>query len=586
MVSAAHLRPAALIPAFCAVFAALWAALLAPPAAQAQSPDGPAINVYTEVPWKQLPLREVRSHTVIAGPLAKTQIAYVVENRNPERTEVGVNFHVPQETVLTAFGYYYKGRFIRGKMYDTNDAWKIYTAVTSRGRDPGIMDRPSAQDYHVQVYPVEARHDLRIVVELSQALATDRQGAHFELPLTQMDGIKRDVEVRSEVEVRGHTGAEITGNYAPRTIKSTGKNGAEVLLRGRWLPKDNWTVTIPRRFPGVTQSAYSGRNPSKRNGYYALAITAPYRLVNPRVTLSARPGTNDTLPTTFPTTPAYGRLLLTGRYYGPGRLGVTVHSQGRPPLHLTVPLSDKVVPEHGNPAAGLWADKRIAVLQDDHGRDHRAQVVGLSKRFTVVSQYTALLAIPAEELDYYRRVLAKQKVGTNTRAVGGGGGDPYIAVKAPANAKQVVAVFPNGDVKDLTYDPSKSLWNGRFDIPFGTPAGEYRVTVIVVHADGTRTRFALLYQYLTGGPKVGNLQSLRASPGGPFRLSVSGTGIARAVAVMPWGERVDLSDQDGHGWTAALRVPADWPKGTTLITVVLLDGAHDRTEVSLDLDVR
>ena len=71
---------------------------------------------------------------------------------------------------------------------------------------------------------------------------------------------------------------------------------------------------------------------------------------------------------------------------------------------------------------------------------------------------------------------------------------------------------------------SKALWDGRFDIPFGTPAGEYRVTVIVVHRDGTRTRFALLYQYLTGGPTVSRLDTLRAAPGGPFRLSVSGKG--------------------------------------------------------------
>ena len=167
--------------------------------------------------------------------------------------------------------------------------------------------------------------------------------------------------------------------------------------------------------------------------------------------------------------------------------------------------------------------------------------MSLSKRFTVVSQYTALLAIPAEELDYYRKVLAHQKIGTNTRAVGGGGGDPYIAVKAPADALQVVAVFPNGDIKDLTYSAAKALWDGRFDIPFGTPAGEYRVTVIIVHRDGTRSRFALLYQYLTGGPTVTRLDALQAASGGPFRLSVSGKGIARAVAVLPWGERVDLT---------------------------------------------
>jgi len=567
------------------LFAVVLLAFLLPPTA-AQSDGQPALNIYNENPWRQLPLKEVHSQTVIDGPLAKTKISYLVENKNTERSEVGLNFHVPKDTVLTAFGYYYRGRFIRGKMYDTNEAWKIYTAVTSRGRDPGIMNRDDAQDYHVQVYPVEAGHDLRFVVELSQALTMDAAGAHFELPLTQIDEIHREVKVRSDVRIQGHAPGEIQGNEDAHTTKTQSIQGAQILLRGSWLPKQNWELTIPRASRGLIQSVYSAQNPSKRNGYFALAVTAPYALVNPRVTLNSRPGTNDTLPTRFSTISAYGRLLLMGRYYRPGALNVTIHSRGRAALHLIVSLSDQVVAEHDNPAAGLWADKRIAALQGDHTRDHREQVVGLSKRFTVVSQYTALLAIPAEELAYYRKVLANQKIGTNTRAVGGGGGDPYIAVKAPADAQQVVAVFPNGDVKNLIFNTAKNLWDGRFDIPFGTPAGDYQVAVIVVHRDGTRTRFTLLYQYLTHGPIAGDLKTLRARPGGPFQLQVTGQGIARAVAILPWGERVDLEDSGLSSWTATLRVPATWPKGNTMITVVLLDGAHDRTEVSLDLDVR
>jgi hypothetical protein len=568
------------------LFAALAVFWLTPPPVRAQASDTPAINAYCEDPSGQLPLREIRSHTVITGPVAKTQIAYVIANKNTVRTEVGINFHLPPETVLTAFGYYYRGRFIHGKIYDTNEAWKIYTAVTSRGRDPGIMERNGAQDYHVQVYPVEASRDLRVVVELSQALATDRTGAHFELPLTQEADAPSDVQVHSDVVIQGHTPREVSSSDDAHTSKSAHGGGAQVRLAGRWRAVQNWTLILKRQTPGVARSVFSALNPSRRNGYYALSVVAPYRLVSPRITLSSRPGTDDTLPTRFGSVPAYGRLFLTGRYSGLGPLGVTIRSRGRSPLHLVVPLSGQVVPEHDNPAAGLWADKRIAALQADHTRNHRAQIVGLSKRFTVVSRYTALLAIPAEELAYYRKALAHQKIGTNTRAVGGGGGDPYIAVKAPADALQVVAVFPNGDVKNLLFDAAKNLWDGRFDIPFGTPAGEYRVTVIVVHKNGERSRFALLYQYLTGGPKADSLTALRAHPGGPFRLAVTGHGIARAVAVLPWGDRVDLAESSDGGWGASGRVPTDWPKGTSLITLVLLDGAHDRTEVSLDLDVR
>ena len=266
-----------------ALFAALAVFWLTPPPVHAQASGEPAINAYCEDPGAQLPLREIRSHTVIAGPVAKTQIAYVIANKNTVRTEVGINFHLPPDTVLTAFGYYYQGRFIRGKMYDTNEAWKIYTAVTSRGRDPGIMERNSAQDYHVQVYPVEARRDLRVVVELSQALVTDRVGAHFELPLTQEENTPSDVQVNSDVLIRGHAPGEVASSDDTHTSKSAHDGGTHVRLTGRWRPAQNWTLTLKRQTSGVARSIFSSLNPSRRNGYYALAATAPYKLVSPRV---------------------------------------------------------------------------------------------------------------------------------------------------------------------------------------------------------------------------------------------------------------------------------------------------------------
>ncbi|MBV9850338.1 MAG: hypothetical protein JO250_11745 [Armatimonadetes bacterium] len=544
--------------------------------------DGPpALNVYTESPWRQLPLKEVNSRTVVDGPLAQTRITYLIENKMAERNEVGLNLHVPPGAVLHAFGYFYQGRFIRGRMYDNDEAWRIYQAVTSRGRDPGIMDRPGAQDYHVQVYPVEARHDLRLIIELSQLLPTDESGAHFELPLTQVSEINRPVEVQSEVIVRNHPAREVTDNLG--AASSTRGGNAVLRLRSRAKPTRNWRVTIRRRSAGPARSVYSALS-GNRGGYYAVTVTAPYPLVRPRVALSSSPGTDLTLPTRFGTIPACHNLSFAGTYRRPEAVRVTVASAGHAPLRFRVHLGARSVPEAENPAGTVWADKRIAALQDGGRPQERAEVVRLSKEFTVVSRFTALLAIPREELDYYKKVLARRNVSTNTRYTGGGGGDPYIAVKAPADARQVVAVFPNCDVKDLTYDTPRHVWDGRFDIPLGTPAGDYRVTVIVVHRDGTRSRFVLVYQNLLSGPQVKDLTALHAAPGATVPVRVSGTGIARAVAVAPWGERVELG-LDGGDWGAALHVPASWPSGASQVTLVLLDGAHNRTEVTLDLDV-
>lgn len=560
----------------------LFLAALGLAAVPALAQDGQAaLNIYNESPYQQLPLKQIQSRTVIDGPLARTRLSYLVENKNKVRTEVGLNFHLPQDTVLHAFGYYYKGRFIRGKMYDNDEAWHIYQAVTSRGRDPGIMDRPTAQDYHVQVYPVEAGQDLRLVVELTQVLSVDAKGSHFELPLTQANGATRDIAVQADVQVQGHSPAEISTNDPDHVQTLSTPGGATARLAGQLRPQQNWRLTIARRTHDLAAGVFSALS-GPGNGYYALMISPARALRQPRVTLRSRPGTDLSLPTRFNAVPAQGRLYIVGRYRRPETLSIVVQDQGGRPVPFQVRLTGRTLPESENPAAKIWADKRIDVLQSSPRRGRREQVVRLSKRYTVVSRFTALLAIPREELDYYKKVLARQKVSTNTQYTGGGGGDPYIAVKAPADAQQVVAVFPTGDVKNLVFNGGKGLWDGRFDIPFGTPEGEYRVSVIVVHKDGHRSQFVLVYQNRLTGPVATDLTTLHARPGSTVALRVEGANIYRAFAVTPWGERVDLSAQD-DAWTAPLTVPATWTQPSSLVTIVLLDGAHNRTEVSVDL---
>jgi hypothetical protein len=321
-------------------------------------------------------------------------------------------------------------------------------------------------------------------------------------------------------------------------------------------------------------------------GYYALAVSAPKELKNARLVLQSRPGTTMSLPTRYGDTEAYDGLRVVGKYRRAQRLHVTLLSDNAAPQYFHVDLQGERAEIADNPAAALWADKRIDVLKDATRRDFRKDIIGLSKRFNVVSPFTALLAIPQEELDYYRKVLAKRKINTNTEFMGGGGGDPYIEVKAPQEAERVVAVFPTGDAKELVWDDMKKAWTGRFDIPFGTPEGEYRVTVIVVHRNGHRSQFVLVYQNLLGGPQLAQaLQTLTARQGGEVQIAVSGTGIQRAVAVAPWGQRVTLT-REGARWQSRVQVPASWPKGKSTLTIVLFDGAHNRTEVTLDVDVQ
>ncbi len=557
---------------------------LVPLPAHAQDSDTASIDIHYRDSDEPIPIKAVQSHTIIDGPVARTQISYVAANSSKEAIEAVVNLHVPPGTVLHGFGYYYKGRFISGKMYDNDEAWRIYEAVTSRGRDPGVMDRPTDQDYHAQIFPVEGGHDLRVVIQLSQSLAVSKDGTRCEIPMSQALSGKTPVQVHADAWVRRHGTSDLSSNESGRTTITPEANGSHLTLAGLWRPTQNWRILVRRSAPGVTKSVYSALSDGK--GYFAVTLAAPYPLKNPHVELVSSPGTNYTLPTRFGSTQAHGGLTFVGTYRRPQTLHLMLISQGHAPLQITTHLSGKTAARQQNPAAILWADKRISLLQTSPGRDRRPQIVRLSREFMVVSQFTALLAIPAEELANYRKVLAHQNISTNTRYTGGGGGDPYIAVKAPADSQQVVAVFPDGTVKDLTWNAAKGVWDGRFDIPFGTPEGDYGVTVIVVHHDGQRSRFLLVYQNLKLGPKAVTPNTLAAAPGADVPIKISGTGIARAVAVAPWGERVTLNfAASTSDWQGALHIPADWPQGKAPVTVILLDGAHDRTEVTLDLDV-
>jgi hypothetical protein len=113
------------------------------------------------------------------------------------------------------------------------------------------------------------------------------------------------------------------------------------------------------------------------------------------------------------------------------------------------------------------------------------------------------------------------------------------------------------------------------------------VTIIVVHKDGKRNQLVLTYQNRLTGPTVNReqLQTLTAERGAPVTVSVEGRNIARATVVTPWGERVAMTDGGKGRWQGAVTVPATHPTGSTEVTVILLDGAHNGTEVTLDLQV-
>jgi hypothetical protein len=160
-------------------------------------------------------------------------------------------------------------------------------------------------------------------------------------------------------------------------------------------------------------------------------------------------------------------------------------------------------------------------------------------------------------------------------------GDPPIYVQAPADARGVVAVMPDGKVKTLDYNRWQKRWEGNYDVPVGTKDGDYTIQIIVALADGSRKRSEMPFRVDTKAPS-GKGGVLLAPDGRSLRLQVEGGGdVAFVSALLPWGEKVLLlpSTQSGNAFFALARVPQNFAGQPLKVTFILIDRAHNIASV-------
>jgi hypothetical protein len=166
-------------------------------------------------------------------------------------------------------------------------------------------------------------------------------------------------------------------------------------------------------------------------------------------------------------------------------------------------------------------------------------------------------------------------------------GDPLISVQAP-DAVSVVALMPDGQIKQLVFDAQKNRWEARFDIPAGAAEDEYTIQIIVVRKDGSRQMLQMHYSVdLT--PPAGNAQmkviDKNYSGQKVLRLEVqTDDNAARVSALLPWNAKVELmpSENTSNQFFALTPVPEGYGKSTFPVTFVLTDKAHNRAEITVE----
>ncbi len=286
--------------------------------------------------------------------------------------------------------------------------------------------------------------------------------------------------------------------------------------------------------------------------------------------------------------PGKGKLRLTGRY-------------GRRPFEQVI---DVTLPgENDRPAiASVWARAVLQEWMDEETSrpgSRRDDIIKVALSHNLMSKYTSFVAVDQEVARQRSEPLipVAQRLplpeGVTERALGNLSryeippGDPFISVKAPADAQSVTAVFPFGLTKSLTYDEGRDKWRGRFLVPAGIPDGFYTVVIAVVGADG-QVQFKKDSYHLDSAAEefLTNFDTISVEAGRGVFLEVDT--IENATEVYVHCEalgllRVPLNPENKKmvDWKRFLKIEKDIEPGEYTLLVVVRDGAGNRLEKEL-----
>lgn len=179
--------------------------------------------------------------------------------------------------------------------------------------------------------------------------------------------------------------------------------------------------------------------------------------------------------------------------------------------------------------ARSWARARVDDLleQTKSGGDTaglEGEVVDLGLTYALVTPFTSFLAIPERELtkeardatlsmrERRKKLLAANRDAASISRQLMPPGDPVLRVRAPRDARRVLALFPFGLTQELEWDGFTEQWATRFLVPADVPDGTFAVRVLIEHRDGRVEATAITYTIDSQAPELD--VAVRVVPGG------------------------------------------------------------------------
>jgi Ca-activated chloride channel homolog len=226
-----------------------------------------------------MPLRTkaLKARTDVRGGFATTQLELTFANATQDRVEADFIYVTKPGTLVTDFAYYYGDERVPARVVEKERAAAIYQHITSRMRDPALIELIGKNTFRARIFPVMPNADLRVEMKLVQVL----QNGVYELPIQTEKGnplgsLDVQVDVRKDpgiIAVHSNLGKQSTPD--PKTLRVS-------LTAQNFRPQQDMRVAIQREPVALQTSMYAARS-GGRDGYFALSLTAKKAMSAPVV---------------------------------------------------------------------------------------------------------------------------------------------------------------------------------------------------------------------------------------------------------------------------------------------------------------
>ena len=364
----------------------------------------------------------------LRGAFAQAAVTTIYANPNNSRIEAEFLYSAPPGSVVTGFAYWFGEEKVVARVVEKKRAAKIYQFITERMRDPALVEMIGKNLFRAKIFPIEARADLKIEIQLAQTLSATKTGQSWNYPLQD--------EMRGAPSLQNVHLRAISADKNARVTSSLGafENGVLGWKATDFRTTSPWTLQISQT-PAPLRASLVGARDGGENGFFALALTPNRALKQPKIQISGV----QTYDLFFAPQPlqAGRNLLVFGRYRGGGAAQVVLNGAK---TRVDFPNAR----EAKNVAAQLWASEKIERMSKFER--NRSAVMALSKRFGVPSKWTSWLAIPSEE----RRNFKKQMLAADRESAA------REYARAIARGQKLEAKKQNRIFADLTAQLSKT----------------------------------------------------------------------------------------------------------------------------------